>query len=161
VNEGYYNVATFIKGTKDGKGLVFNLDPFPVVLVRSEDSVVNFGTFEVRFYRSPGSKSSTSQSGGGRAQIRINHIANYDATRSEIASRIGKTAGSINDGAVQFLTNLVVPAKGLSENSNALLSIRNHSDSSDLHRSQIIQRFENILRPKSPPLLPSSQLQIE
>ena len=103
VNEGYYNIATFVIGTKDGKALIFDLDQFPVVLVRSEDSVVNFGTFEVRFYQSPGSKGSTSQSGGGRAQMRINHIANYDATRSEIASRLGKIAGSINDGAVQFL----------------------------------------------------------
>jgi hypothetical protein len=102
VNEGYYNIATFVKGTKDGKGLIFDLDSFPVVLVRAEDSVVNFGTLEVRFYQSPGSKGSTSQSGGGRAQMRINHIANYDATRSEIASRVGKIAGSINDGAVQF-----------------------------------------------------------
>jgi hypothetical protein len=103
VTEGYYNIATFAKGIKDGKGLIFDLDPFPVVLVRSEDSAVNFGTFEVRFYLSPGSKGSTTQSGGERPQMRITHIDNYDVTRSEITSRVGKITGSINNGAVQFL----------------------------------------------------------
>jgi len=103
VTEGYYNIATFAKGAKGGSGLIFDLDPFPVVLVRSEDSIVNFGTLEVRFYQSPGLKGSTAQSGGGRPQLRINHIANYDVTRSEIASRVGKSAGSISDGMVQFL----------------------------------------------------------
>jgi hypothetical protein len=103
VIEGYYNIATFAKGIKDGKGLIFDLDPFPVILVRSEDSVVNFGTIEVRFYQSPGLKGSTGQSGGERPQLRINHIANYDVTRSEIASRVGKITGSISDGTVQFL----------------------------------------------------------
>jgi len=103
VTEGYYNMATFGKGTKGGKGLIFDLDSFPVVLVRSEDSVVNFGTIEVRFYESPGPKGSTAQSGGGRPELRINHIANYDVTRSEIASRVGKLAGSISNGSVQFL----------------------------------------------------------
>ena len=103
VNEGYYNIATFVIGTKDGKGLIFDLDSFPVILVRSEDSVVNFGTLEVRFYQGPGPKGSTAQSGGERPQLRINHIANYDVTRSEIASRVGKLAGSISDGRVEFL----------------------------------------------------------
>jgi hypothetical protein len=103
VTEGYYNIATFAKGIKDGKGLIFDLDSFPVVLVRSGDSVVNFGTLEVRFYQSSGSKESTAQSGGGRPQLRVNHLVNYDVTRSEIASRIGKSAGSISDGSVQFL----------------------------------------------------------
>jgi len=102
VNEGYYNIATFVIGTKDGKGLIFDLDPFPVVLVRSEDSVVNFGTFEVRFSQGTASKAAPPQRDAGSAQLRVNHIANYDATRSEIASRLGKIAGSINDGAVQF-----------------------------------------------------------
>jgi hypothetical protein len=103
VIEGYYNIATFAKGIKDGKGLVFDLDPFPVILVRSEDSVVNFGTLEARFNQSPGPKGSTAQSGGERPQLRINHMANYDVTRSEIASRVGKLAGSISDGRVEFL----------------------------------------------------------
>jgi len=103
VIEGYYNIATFAKGIKDGKGLVFDLDPFPVILVRSEDSVVNFGTLEARFNQSPGPKGSTAQSGGERPQLRINHIPNYDVTRSEIASRVGKLAGSISDGRVEFL----------------------------------------------------------
>jgi len=103
VTEGYYNIATFAKGAMGEMGLIFDLDPFPVVLVRPEDSVVNFGTLEVRFYQSPGSKGSTAQSGGERPQLRINHIVNYDVTRSEIASRIGKIAGSISDGPVRFL----------------------------------------------------------
>lgn len=85
--EGVYYFARFVKGGKD-QSFIFNPDQFPVVLVRTEDSVVNFGTLEVRFYRD--------------GSFRINHIANYDATRSEIASRLGKMAGSINDGAVQF-----------------------------------------------------------
>jgi hypothetical protein len=103
VTEGFYNIATFAKGTKDEKGVIIDLDPIPVVLVRSEDSVVNFGTFEVRFYQSPGLKGSTAQSGGERPQLRINHIPNYDVTRSEIASRVGKLAGSISDGSVGLL----------------------------------------------------------
>jgi hypothetical protein len=103
VTEGYYNMATFAKGTKDGKGILFDLDPFPVVLVRSEDSAVNFGTIEARFYHGPGLKGSTAQSGGERPQLRVNHIANYDVTRSEIASRVGRVAGSISNGSVQFL----------------------------------------------------------
>jgi hypothetical protein len=103
VTEGYYNMATFAKGIKNGKGLIFDLDSFPVILVRAEDSVVNFGTLEVRFYESPGPKGSTAQSGGERPQLRIDHIANYDVTRSEIASRVGKLAGSISDGRVEFL----------------------------------------------------------
>ena len=103
VTEGYYNIATFAKGIKDGRGLIFDLDPFPVVLVRPEDSLVNFGTLEVRFYQSPGSKGPPSQSGGERPQMRINHIVNYNVTRSEIASRIGEITGSISNGTVQFL----------------------------------------------------------
>ena len=103
VTEGYYNMATFAKGVKGGKGLIFDLKSFPVVLVRSEDSVVNFGTLEVRFYDSPAPQGSTAQSGGQRPQLRINHLVNYDITRSEIASRVGKMAGSISDGSVQFL----------------------------------------------------------
>ena len=102
VTEGYYDMATFAKGTKDGKGIMVNLDPIPVVLVRSEDSVVNFGTFEVRFYQSPGLKGSTAQSGGERPQLRVNHIPNYDVTRSEIASRVGKLAGPISDGSISL-----------------------------------------------------------
>jgi hypothetical protein len=103
VTEGYYNIATFAKGSKDGKGLIFDLDPFPVVLVRSEDSVVNFGTLEVRFYQSPGSKGSTAKSGAAQPQLRVNHIPNYNVTRSEIASRVGKFSGSISDASVGFL----------------------------------------------------------
>jgi hypothetical protein len=102
VTEGYYDMATFAKGTKDGKGIMVNLDPIPVVLVRSEDSVVNFGTFEIRFYQSPGLKGSTAQSEGERSQLRIDHIPNYDVTRSEIASRVGKLAGSISDGSISL-----------------------------------------------------------
>jgi hypothetical protein len=103
VTEGYYNIATFAKGTKDGKGLIFELDPFPVILVRAEDSAVNFGTFEVRFSQSTPSKASPPQREAGGAQLRVNHVTNYDVTRSEIASRLGKISGSINDGGVQFL----------------------------------------------------------
>jgi len=103
VTEGYYNIATFAKGTKEGKGLIFDLDPFPVILVRSEDSVINFGTFEVRFNQGTASKAAPPQRDAGRAQLRVNHIPNYDVTRSEIASRLGKIVGSMNDGAVQFL----------------------------------------------------------
>ena len=103
VTEGYYNIATFGKRTKDGKGLIFDLDSFPVVLVRSEDFVVNFGTLEVRFYERPVSKGSAAQGGGDRPQLRINHIANYDITRSEIASRVGKFGGAMSNGSVQFL----------------------------------------------------------
>lgn len=103
VTEGYYNIATFAKGIKDGKGLIFDLDPFPVVLVRSEDSVVNFGTLEVRFYESPAPKGSVAQGGGDRPQLRVSHIGNYDVTRSEIASRVGKFGGAMSNGSVQFL----------------------------------------------------------
>lgn len=103
VIEGLYKIATFAKGVTDGRGLIFDLDPIPVVLVQSEDSVVNFGTFEVRFNQGTGSKVASPQRQVDRAQLRVNHIANYDVTRSEIASRVGKIAGSINNGAVQFL----------------------------------------------------------
>jgi len=103
VTEGYYNVATFAKGVKDGKGLFFDLDLFPVVLVGSKDSVVNFGTLEVRFYQSSDPKRPAAQSGGGRPQLRVNHLTNYDVTRSEIASRVGKFTGTISDGRVEFL----------------------------------------------------------
>ncbi|MGQ9647289.1 MAG: hypothetical protein ACUVWO_12225 [Thermodesulfobacteriota bacterium] len=103
VTEGYYNIATFAKGIKEGKGLVFDLDPFPVVLVRSEDSVVNFGTLEVRFYDRPVPKGASTPGAADRPQLRINHIANYDITRSEIASRVGKFAGAISDGSVEFM----------------------------------------------------------
>jgi hypothetical protein len=103
VTEGYYYIATLAKGTKEGKGIIIDLDPFPVVLVRSEDSVVNFGTLEVRFYDRPGAKGSTPRSGGGAPQLHIKHIANYNVTRSEIASRVGKFAGSISDASVESL----------------------------------------------------------
>ena len=103
VKEGYYNMATFAKGTTDGKGLIFDLDPFPVVLVRSEDSVVNFGTLEVRFYQGPGPKGSTAQSGGEGLQLSIEHISNYDVTRSEIVSRLGTLTGPISNGSVGSL----------------------------------------------------------
>jgi hypothetical protein len=103
VTEGYYDFPTFAKEKKDGRFLVFDLESFPVVLVRSQDSVVNFGTLEVRFYQSPRSKGSTAKGGGERPQLRINHIENYDVTRSEIASRVGKSGGSISNGSVRFL----------------------------------------------------------
>ncbi len=100
VTEGVYFLGRFVKGGKD-RSSIFDPDPFPVILVGPEDSAVNFGTLEVRFNLSPGTKGS--QSGGEGTPFRINHITNYDATRSEIASRLGKIAGSIKDGAVQFL----------------------------------------------------------
>lgn len=105
VTEGYYNIATVAKGTKDGKGLIFDLDPFPVILVRSEDLVVNFGTIEVRFNQGTASKAATPQRDAGRVQLEVKHvnrIDDYDVTRSEIASRLGKIAGPINNGAVKF-----------------------------------------------------------
>jgi hypothetical protein len=102
VPEGYYIFGRFVKGGKN-RSFVFDPDLFPVLLVRPEDSVVNFGTVEVRFYLGPGTKGSTSQSGGEEGSFRINHIANYDTTRSEIASRVGKITGSMSNGAVQFL----------------------------------------------------------
>jgi len=95
VTEGFYNIATFAKGTKDEKGVQIDLDPIPVVLVRSEDSVVNFGTFEVRFYQKPGA--------GEQPQLRVDHKPNFDVTRSEIASRVGKLAGSISDGSISLM----------------------------------------------------------
>jgi hypothetical protein len=103
VTEGYYNIATIDKGIKGEKSFIFDLDRFPVVLVRSEDSVLNFGTFEVHFSQGNASKATPPQRDAGRAQLRVNHIPNYDVTRSEIASRLGKISGPINDGAVQFL----------------------------------------------------------
>jgi hypothetical protein len=102
VTEGYYIFGRFVKGGKD-RSIIFDPDPFPVVLVQPGDSVVNFGTLEVRFYLGPGTKGSTSQSGGESGSFRINHIANYDATRSEIASRVGKITGPMSNGTVQFL----------------------------------------------------------
>ncbi len=102
VTEGVYFLGRFVKGGKD-RSFIFDPDPFPVILVRPEDSAVNFGTLEVRFYPGAETKGSTSQSSREGGPFRISHIANYDATRSEIASRLGKIAGSINDGAVQFL----------------------------------------------------------
>jgi hypothetical protein len=102
VTAGYYYFGTFVKGGKD-ESFIFNPVPVPVVLVPAEDSVVNFGTLEARFYQSPESKGSTAQSGRKHAQWRINHIDNYDVTRSEIASRVGKIASSISNGTVQFL----------------------------------------------------------
>jgi hypothetical protein len=95
VTEGYYNLGRFVKGDKTGS-FIFNLETFPVILVRSDDSVVNFGTLELRFSEDKGSK-------GGRAQLRVNHIANYDVTRSEIASRVGESVGPIRNGRVEFL----------------------------------------------------------
>jgi hypothetical protein len=103
VTQGYYNIATFAKEIKDGKGPIFDLDPFPVVLVGLQDSVVNFGTLEVRFYQNQESKGSTAQKGQQRAQMRITHIADYNVTRSEIASRIGELTGPIRDGRVDFV----------------------------------------------------------
>jgi hypothetical protein len=95
VTEGYYNLGRFVKGDKAGS-FIFDLETFPVVSVRSDDSVVNFGTLELRFSEDKGSK-------GDRAQLRVNHIANYDVTRSEIASRVGESAGPIRNGRVEFL----------------------------------------------------------
>jgi hypothetical protein len=104
VTEGYYYFATLGKKGKDGRDFIADLDPFPVVLVRSEDSIVNFGTLEVLYYESPGPKGSTAQRVGPRPQLRIGkHIANYEITRSEIVSRVGKFAGSITDATVQTL----------------------------------------------------------
>lgn len=104
VTEGYYYFATLGKEGKAGRDFIADLDPFPVVLVRSEDSVANFGTLEVRFSESPGPKGSTAQSGGQGPKLFMGrHIANYDVTRSEIASRLGKFAGSISDASVESL----------------------------------------------------------
>ncbi len=103
VVEGYYNIATFAKQTQGGKGVIFDLELFPVVLVRTEDKVVNFGTFEVRFYQSPQAMGRGESPGGDRPQLRVNHITNYEVTRSEIASRLGKSYGTLSDGSVQFL----------------------------------------------------------
>jgi hypothetical protein len=95
VTEGYYNLGRFVKGDKAGS-FIFDLETFPVVSVRSDDSVVNFGTLELRFSGDKGSK-------GDRAQLRVNHLVNYDVTRSEIGSRVGESAGPIRNGRVEFL----------------------------------------------------------
>jgi hypothetical protein len=104
VTEGYYYFATLGKEGKAGRDFIADLDPFPVVLVRSEDSVVNFGTLEVRFNEGPGPKGSTAQRGGQGPKLFMGrHIADYDVTRSEIASRIGRLPGSISDAKVESL----------------------------------------------------------
>jgi hypothetical protein len=104
LSEGQYNFATIAKGGTAGN-FQFRLDSFPVVFVQPDDSTVNFGTIEVRFYQSIGSKVAIVVGAIGRGHIRVNHIPNYDVTRSEIDSRVGKVggAGPTRDGKVEFL----------------------------------------------------------
>jgi hypothetical protein len=95
-NFGSVKVVNLITGTFN-----FTLPTFPSVTVNDNDSAVNFGTFHVKFYQSGGSKTGASLVGIGRAQIKVEHMPDYDVTRSAIVAKIG--AGMpLKDGKVSF-----------------------------------------------------------
>lgn len=97
-NFGGVKVINLITGTFN-----FNLPTFPSVTVNDNDSVVNFGTFHVKFYQSSGSKVSAVLVGISRGYIKVDHVSDYDVTRSAIVSKLG-TDMPLTDGRVSFFT---------------------------------------------------------
>jgi hypothetical protein len=79
----------------------FDMLRFPSVTVNDNDSAVNFGTYKVKYYLSGGEKVAAAFGAyGGR--LEIEHVPDYDITRSVISIKIG-TAMPLTDGKVTFV----------------------------------------------------------
>lgn len=79
----------------------FKLPTFPSVIVNENDSAVNFGTFNLKFNQSAGSKTAAVLVGVGRAHIKVEHMPDYDVTRSAIVNKIGENM-PLTNGKVTF-----------------------------------------------------------
>jgi hypothetical protein len=65
----------------------FNFSALPTVVVNDNDSAVNFGTLNVKFSQSFGEKAVAFVVGLSRAHIKVEHVQDYDNTRSEILAK--------------------------------------------------------------------------
>lgn len=90
-NFGAVNVGSF----------KFVLQTFPSVTVDEADSTVNFGTLNLRFHQSAGSKVAMVLVGAGRGYLKVDNNADYDVTGPAIASRVGGDR-SVTNGTVKF-----------------------------------------------------------
>jgi hypothetical protein len=79
----------------------FNMLKFPSVTVNDNDSAVNFGTYKVKFYLS-GTEKVSAAFGLYGGRLEIEHVPDYDITRSIILAKIG-TAMPLTDGKVIFV----------------------------------------------------------
>lgn len=79
----------------------FNLRRFPSVTVNDNDSAVNFGTFNVKYYLT-GAEKAAAFFGVGGAHLEVEHVPNYDVTRAGISTLIGN-AIPLTDGKVTFV----------------------------------------------------------
>ncbi len=80
----------------------FNFSACPTVAVNDNDSVVNFGTLNVKFSQSVGEKVVAFLVGLSHAHISVQHVSDYDVTRPEIVERIGASM-PLRDGKVVFI----------------------------------------------------------
>jgi hypothetical protein len=101
VEPGQWNFATIDRPGFFGN-FRFALDPLPTVKVHSVDAVVNFGTIEVRFYQSTGSKVAAVFTNLARAHIRVKSIGGHDKTRKGIEARLTGVSGPIRKRNVVF-----------------------------------------------------------
>ena len=81
----------------------FNILRFPSVTVNDNDLAVNFGTYKVKFYLSAASRLVARFSNYyGDGRLEIEHVPDYDITRSIIPTLIG-TDIPLTDGKVIFV----------------------------------------------------------
>jgi len=103
VTAGIYKFASVNIMLPSIASINFNMLKFPSVTVNDNDSAANFGTYKVKFYYTAASRV-VARWGGyhGDSRLEIEHVPNYDITRSTISTKIG-TAMPMTDGKVIFV----------------------------------------------------------
>jgi len=95
VTEGLYVICDIFY-IPFGGGLQFVLDPMPAIYVNANDTVVNFGTIEIRYYQTTGGRIIYTFGFPSRVQYGIRYIRDWYITKPEIVSRAG-FAGPVRD----------------------------------------------------------------
>jgi hypothetical protein len=80
----------------------FSFSAIPTVVVNDKDSAVNFGTLNVKFTQSAGEKAVAFLVGLSRAHIKVEHVPDYDDTRSAILAKMDPSI-PLRNGKVMFL----------------------------------------------------------
>lgn len=103
VTEGVCHFHVFARSVNGTGTFSFATDAYPAVVVDPNDSIVNFGTIELRFHQSGAAVVSAFLLGISNAHLRINYVPNHDITRAEIISKLGATAEQVRDVNVVWL----------------------------------------------------------
>lgn len=94
VDEGEYGIFSVFYRNYEGEYASFNFDQVPAFYVKKYDegSIVNFGTFEIRGYNV-----GIGFLGRRGMRLNMNHLADYETTRPQIARKFEGLAGPIKD----------------------------------------------------------------